>query len=157
MIKVLMVCYGNICRSPMAEGVFQHMVNEAGLADKISVDSAGVSGYHAGEQAHIGTRNVLKKHNIPYDGRSRQLIRADLREFDYVLGMDSDNLYTIRNFGKDTPAITDFFLTDAYKQGLVAIQEVPDPYYTGKYDETYDLVWAGCQALLARIRHQKHI
>src|SRR5689334_2678843 len=82
-IRVLFVCMGNICRSPMAEAVFQHMVNEAGLSSKFSLDSAGTGGWHAGETAHRGTLNVLKDHNIPYDGRARQFIRADLDKFDY--------------------------------------------------------------------------
>ncbi len=76
-VKVTFVCLGNICRSPMADGVFQAMVNEAGLQDQILVDSAGTSSYHVGDPAHQGTRNELKKHGIVYNGRSRQINHAD--------------------------------------------------------------------------------
>lgn len=72
-MKVLFVCLGNICRSPMAEAVFQRLVDEAGLGDRIGVDSAGTGGWHVGEKAHVGTRRVLAVHGIVYNGRSRQI------------------------------------------------------------------------------------
>ncbi|MEO0565262.1 MAG: low molecular weight phosphotyrosine protein phosphatase, partial [Chloroflexota bacterium] len=71
MIRVLFVCLGNICRSPMAEAVFGQKVRDAGLEGKIEVDSAGTSAWHAGETAHRGTLAVLRRNNVPYDGRSR--------------------------------------------------------------------------------------
>jgi protein-tyrosine phosphatase len=154
MIRVLMVCYGNICRSPMAEAVFRHKVALAGLADRISVDSASTSGLHNGETAHPGTLRVLEKHNIAYDGRSRRLTRTDLQTFDYVLGMDADNMRAIASMGEHASAYTGLFLEDAYRQGLVTTNQVDDPYYTGFYDDTYALVETGCEALLERIRRE---
>lgn len=155
MIKVLFVCHGNICRSPMAEGVFQQMVNQAGLSDQIMTDSAGTSGYHAGETAHRGTQQVLKKHSIPYDGRSRQLTKSDYSEFDYLIAMDMENIQNIqsrRPQGTD-PVISLLldFANDARET------EVPDPYYTGGFDYVYDLVTAGCEGLLARIRQDHNL
>ena len=155
MVKVLFVCLGNICRSPMAEGVFQNLVNEAGLSDKIMIDSAGTASYHVGERAHSGTRDVLNRHNIPYDGRSRQLARSDFEEFDYILAMDSSNLSNIMSRKPDnSDATIGMFLE--YADG-VNETDVPDPYYTGGFDHVYDLVQAGAQGLLKTIREDHNL
>lgn len=147
-ISVLFVCLGNICRSPMAEGVFQQMVNEAGLAEKIRVDSAGTGDWHAGEQAHPGTRRVLAKHGIAYHGRARQITAADIKQHHYIVAMDESNvqdlmaqygrpanLYRLLNFASQTHE-----------------RNVPDPYYTGNFEYVYQLLVDGCQGLLETIR-----
>lgn len=157
MIRVLFVCMGNICRSPMAEAVFQHQVNQAGLSDKIMVDSAGTGGWHAGEPAHRGTLKILKQNGIPYDGRARQLTRADLSQFDYIVAMDRENLSGIRRLGEASGAEVSLFLKWAKEAGMVTIDEVPDPYYDNTFDRVYDLVVKGCDALLAHIRKQHGI
>ncbi|MCA9996950.1 MAG: low molecular weight phosphotyrosine protein phosphatase, partial [Anaerolineales bacterium] len=101
MITVLFVCLGNICRSPMAEAVFQQLVQAAGLGEQIRVDSAGTGDWHVGEKAHYGTRQVLAKHDIPYNGRARQVTSADMRSANtYVVAMDSRNLADLqRHYG----------------------------------------------------------
>lgn len=154
MIKVIFVCLGNICRSPMADAVFQQMVKEAGLADEIMVDSAGTSRYHIGEQAHRGTLKVLEKHDISYLGRARQLTAEDLELFDYVLAMDQSNLSDIQAMVKqqNENAVIQLFLQQAYDNNQVDVLEVPDPYYSNRFDDVYDLVRKGSQALLAHIR-----
>lgn len=154
MIKVIFVCLGNICRSPMADAVFQQIVKDAGLSDKIMVDSAGTSRYHIGDPAHRGTLDILKKHDISYLGRARQFLAHDLEVFDYILAMDQSNLSNIQAMVKreQENAVVELFLQQAYDNKMVDVLEVPDPYYSNRFDEVYDLVYKGSQALLARIR-----
>ena len=153
MIKVLFVCLGNICRSPMADGVFQHLVDEAGLSQQIMVDSAGTGSWHVGERAHRGTLAVLKKHGIDYNGRARQLTQRDFSDFDYVLAMDMSNLNNIQRYaGGESDGEIALFLDYANKAGLTDVKVVPDPYYDGRFDHVYDLVEKGSRALLEHIR-----
>lgn len=158
MIRVLFVCLGNICRSPMADAVLRHMVEQAGLSDRIAVDSAGTGSWHIGEPPHRGTQKVLHDHGIRYDGRARQFTRADLNEFDYILAMDGSNLSDIgRISANGTLAEVRKFLSYANAEGLTDVTDVPDPYYTGEYDYVYDLVEKGCRALLAHIRRENNL
>jgi protein-tyrosine phosphatase len=158
MIRVLFVCAGNICRSPMAEAVFQHKVKEAGLDDIITIDSAGTGRWHIGERAHHGTLNVLQKHNIPYNGHARQIRHSDLKEFDYILAMDRDNLHDINYLNRNN-ADTEIklFLDYANSDALTDVSEVPDPYYAGNFEEVYRLVDKGAAALLKHIRKAHHL
>ncbi|RMG85982.1 MAG: low molecular weight phosphotyrosine protein phosphatase [Chloroflexi bacterium] len=158
MIGVLFVCLGNICRSPMAEGVFAHLVKEAGLDNVIYADSAGTGGWHVGESPHSGTQRVLREHGIAYHGRARQFTASDLNEFSYILAMDRSNLSGIRRLvRKDTSAEIALFLSYAYNKGLVDVEEVPDPYYDGRFDYVYELVHTGSQALLDHIRQAHNL
>ncbi len=153
-VRVLFVCLGNICRSPMAEAVFQKLVNDAGIADKVQVDSAGTSAYHVGEQAHPGTRRVLSRHGIPYDGRARQVGADDLTNGStYLIAMDSENLEALRNRFANAPHL--YRLLDFATHANV--HDVPDPYYSDNFDYVYRLVEDGCHGLLETIRRTEGI
>jgi protein-tyrosine phosphatase len=138
----------------MADGVFQQMVKEAGLENKIVVDSAGTGSWHVGESAHRGTRQVLKAHGIPYNGRARQVNTADMRdEKSYIIAMDSSNLNDLRRGFGDHPRL--YRLLEFARH--TNEQDVPDPYYTGNFEYVYQLVLDGCQGLLKMIREQEEI
>lgn len=155
-ISVLMVCLGNICRSPMAEAVFRYHVLNAGLADVIEVDSAGTASYHVGEKAHPRTLETLAKRDIPHQGRARQFVAHDFQRFQYVWAMDRENLMYIQRLAPPTSqkGQAALFLSEAFAQGLTDTDEVPDPYYTGEYERVYALVEAGSKAWLARLRKE---
>jgi protein-tyrosine phosphatase len=154
MVKVLFVCLGNICRSPMAEAVFSQMVEQAGLVDQIAADSVGTGDWHEGEQAHPGTLAILHQYNIPYNGRARQVTLLDLREADYIVAMDGGNVSDLEALDQD--GVLDgklHLLLDFAPQQEVRF--VPDPYYAGNFDEVYRLIKMGCRGLLDHIREEQ--
>ncbi|PIC78928.1 protein tyrosine phosphatase [Sporosarcina sp. P18a] len=151
MIRVLFVCLGNICRSPMAEGVFRKMIHDERLENHIEVDSAGTSDWHVGKAPHEGTLSKLAEFQISADGMAgRQLNIKDAGEFEYIIGMDEENIRNIHNiFGDhDHQRVLRFLDLTSHQK------DVPDPYYTGDFQETYDLVLEGCQALLELIKKE---
>jgi len=153
-IRVLFVCLGNICRSPMAEAVFQHLVDESGLSNEIMVDSAGTGSWHVGERAHPGTRNILARHGIHYKGNARQVRQQDLAdEKTYVIAMDQNNMYDLRARFGEHPRL--YRLLDFASQA--DIKDVPDPYYSGNFEYVYQLVEDGCRGLLETIRANEQL
>jgi protein-tyrosine phosphatase len=144
---------GNICRSPMAEAVFRDLVVKAGLSSRFEIDSAGTINSHAGEPAHPGTRQILARHHIHYEGRARRITSADLTHFDYLIMMDDENLADVRYFDRTQ-------VSTAKMQRLLdfatatSIRNVPDPYYSGHFDQVYQLVLDGCRGLLAHLRQE---
>lgn len=156
MVSVLFVCLGNICRSPMAEAVFRHKVKEQGLEDKIQVDSAGTGSWHVGKPPHEGTQKVLTDRNIDFtDVVARQLQKTDTETFDYIIGMDSNNMDVIKEYakGKNNGTIAKFLDFVPNKKG----EDVPDPYFTGNFEEVYALIDEGCERLLAHIREKENL
>lgn len=151
MIRVLFVCLGNICRSPMAEAVFQRQVDQAGLADQFEIDSAGTGGWHVGDPAHRGTQTVLRRNDIAYAGRARQVQPGDLQYYDYVIAMDADNMADLRRMDRQEALNGKLHqLLEFAPAGYP--RDVPDPYYDGKFDLVYELVDAGAAGLLDHIR-----
>ena len=135
----------------MAEAVFQQMVDEAGLGEQFEIDSAGTSAYHVGEPAHRGTLAILKQHNVPYDGRSRQVADEDFWDDDtYIIAMDTSNVDRLfRRFG-DHPRV--YRLLDFAQN--TREENVPDPYYHDNFPYVYELVQDGCAGLLAKIKKE---
>lgn len=156
MIKVLFICLGNICRSPMAEAYFKNLVNEAGLSDKFIIDSAGTSNWNEGKVPHEGTQKKLNEYKLPFQGiYSRQITPSDFSQFDYIIAMDEQNLIDLENIQQQTTQAKMIRLMDFVENA--SIKNIPDPYYTGDFDQTYELIETSCQALLQSIRTERKI
>jgi protein-tyrosine phosphatase len=153
MVKVLFVCMGNICRSPTAEGVFQHHLAAQGLEGQMSVDSAGTHGWHAGNPPDPRSVSAARDRGIDISYvRSRKVRPSDFTEFDYILAMDRDNLNDMVDMAvmNDTARVQLFleFASD------IDATDVPDPYYGGEsgFDHVLDLIEAASEGLIAHIR-----
>ncbi len=149
-IRVLFVCYGNICRSPLAEFVFKDMVSKAGLSDQIEVASAGTSGEHLGDHVDRRSAAVMAKHGISCEGkRSRQLNLKDFVDYDYIIAMDYDNMRAIGRICSNPGNCTVRLLMDYAGGGIV-----DDPYFTLDFDKAYSEIEKGCRALLEDLKEK---
>ncbi|BCD87516.1 phosphotyrosine protein phosphatase [Pseudomonas solani] len=149
-MKVLFVCLGNICRSPTAEGVLRHKLREAGLAEQVEVDSAGIGDWHVGKAPDTRTRQAALRRGYDLSLlRARQVSVEDFSRFDLVLAMDHSNLRDLKGLRRNGSE-PDLFLR---RYGLV-LEEVPDPYYGGEegFEEVLDLIEQACDGLVAEIR-----
>ena len=153
MIKILFICHGNICRSPMAEFVMKDMVNKAGLSQSFYIASAATSTEEIGNPVHYGTRNKLREVGISTAGKyAVVLTRQDYSKYDYLIGMDSANIRNMnRMLGGDPDGKIHKLLEYAGSH-----RDIADPWYTGNFEETYSDVVEGCSALLEYIlEHNK--
>lgn len=144
--SLLFICLGNICRSPLAEGIFLHHVNRRGVADRFDVDSAGTGGWHAGERADPRARAVAEAHGIVLPSRARQVERRDFERFDRLVCMDRENRRALLAMGAPAER-TSLLLSFDPDAG---VDEVPDPYYGGDagFSEVFDLVHRATERLL---------
>lgn len=150
--RLLFVCLGNICRSPAAEGVFLHLLAEAGLQARCRVDSAGTGGWHVGKPADRRMRTAAERRGIHLPSRARQLEPADLGRFDRILTMDDDNLRAVRALASDvgTGSATALIEPITSHCRRFRVSEVPDPYYGGEqgFEHVLDLLEDACAGLL---------
>ncbi len=155
MIKILFICHGNMCRSPMAEFIMKDLVEKAGLTDRFEIASAATSTEEIGNPVHYGTRRKLAELGISVEGKyARQLTKQDYDGYDYIIGMDSRNMYNISRILKCSQHDDKLHLLLEYNGEK---RDIADPWYTGNFDETYEDVLAGCMALLEHIKSEKGI
>ena len=147
-IYVLFVCLGNICRSPMAEGVFRQHVERAGLAGRIKVDSAGLGAWHVGEPPHPGTARILAERGIQYAHRARVIHTDDFTRFDYVIAVERAHANELRRMSGSSLVRLGLLLDYAPQVGM---HDLPDPYYNGRFREVHDMVEQACRGLLEHI------
>lgn len=150
--KVLFVCLGNICRSPVAEGIFKKMVEENNLSNRIIADSAGTSGYHNGELPDPRMRSHGAKRGYKFNSLSRKFMISDFDDFDIILAMDDNNYHNILNMATDIESQNKVFrMADFLSNHLN--DHIPDPYYSGAdgFELVLDLLEDGCASLLTKI------
>lgn len=151
-IKVMFVCLGNICRSPMAESLFTHMVKERGLEGRFLIASSATSSYEVGNPVHHGTVAKLKKMKVELvDHRAIQLKKEDYEVYDYIIGMDESNIKDIKKItGKEDKVYS--ILSFAGED-----RSVKDPWYTGNFDETYEDLVKGLDGFLSYLEEKGDI
>lgn len=158
--RILMVCHGNICRSPMAEFIMKAMVKERGIENQFHIESAAVSTEEIGNGIYPPARSCLSFHNIPFD-RSRtawQIRRSDYDRFDLIICMDRSNLRWMRYIISEDPenkihlmmsfADAKFYATNSALNGGITAKDVADPWYTDDFETTYRDLTLGCTGLL---------
>ena len=152
MKKILFVCLGNICRSPMAEYVFKYLVKEKGLEREFKISSAGTSNEESGSDMHYGTKEKLDEHHIPYGKhRARKMTKEDYNNYDYIIGMESSNIRNILRIVGDDDENKVHRLLD-YSSNP---RDIADPWYTGNFRDTYNDILEGCTSLLDYLENNK--
>ena len=153
MIKILFVCHGNICRSPMAEFVMKAMVEKAGLANCFEIASAATSTEEIGNGVHYGTREKLRQAGINCKGKTaRQMTRHDYGHYDLLIGMDRANVRNMQRICGGDPDGRIMRLMDFTSRP----RDIADPWYSGDFDATYYDVVEGCRALLAELMRREN-
>lgn len=150
MIKILFVCHGNICRSPMAEFLLKDRVKKLEVADRFEIASAATSREEIGNAVHYGTRNKLAEFGISVAGKyARQMTMKDYKYYDYVLLMDRNNIRNLRYIiGEDTLHKVNLLLDFTNRKG----QSIADPWYTGDFDVTYDDIQEGLDGFMEYLK-----
>lgn len=156
MIKVLFVCLGNICRSPLAEGIFNAKVKSLGLEKQLQSDSAGTSDYHIGELPDERTLICAKRKGIAIQHRGRQVHRTDFRDFTYIVAMDEHNLKNLNQLKEKTPQSNkEVYLLRNFVAGNTGLP-VPDPYYGGEkeFEEVFAILDEALDGFLDHLRQE---
>lgn len=156
-LRILFVCSGNICRSPLAEAIFRKLAEESGLAGRFEVDSAGTHGYHQGEPADPRTRRVGRRHEVEVTSLARVIERGDLERFDLVVAMDRGHLRRLEAMAAPAQRAKLRLMRD-FDAGA-SERDVPDPYYGGEagFEEVYAILEAACRGLLEQLRLEARV
>lgn len=149
-ISVLFVCLGNICRSPLAEGVFRHVLDEEGSTSQFKVDSAGTGSWHVGESPDHRSARSAATHGVQLTGHSRQVQPEDFKNFDYIIAMDQSNLTHLEEYRDGVGGDAALYLLREFDPEGGPGAEVPDPYYGGPngFEEVFDIVDRSCREFL---------
>lgn len=149
-MKICFVCQGNIIRSPLAENMFRHLVEERGISNKFQLDSAGTSAYHVGEAPDRRMRQVAAEHGFKYTGQARQFRREDLINHDLIIVMDKNNRQILASLAEDQAQINKIRMMREFDPQGDGNLDVPDPYYGGVegFQETFQIVKRSCEGLL---------
>lgn len=152
MIKILFVCHGNICRSPMAEFIMKDIVEKKGIADNFEIASCATSTEEIGNSVYPPAKKKLAEHNISCAGKTaRQMTKDDYNYYDYIVAMDKYNLRNMTRFvGEDLDSKVSLLMSHTNRPGDVA-----DPWYTGDFETTYKDVYEGCTELLKYIENME--
>ena len=159
MLRVCFVCLGNICRSPIGEGVLRHLLEKAGLEGAVEVDSAGTAGYHSGDPPDARARAAGRRFGVEVGGCARQFKHSDFERFDYVLAMDRTNFEDLTELTLDPSARQKLFLLRSFDPASPDGASVPDPYYGGDedFDDVVRICLAACTPLLQRLRREHQL
>ncbi len=154
MKKIMFVCLGNICRSPLAHAVMDDFINQSDCIDKYMVDSSGTSGYHVGQLSDARMRKTAMRHNVEINHRAQQLSLWDIANNDYIFAMDNQNLIDILSMCNDEQKSKVRLLRDFDPEGL---GDVPDPYYGGVdgFEDVFQIVLRSCRCLLQDLESGK--
>ena len=154
--SVLFVCLGNICRSPLAEGVLLHHLAEADLQDVVAVDSAGTGAWHVGQRPDPRSLEVANRHGIELPGHARRVQESDFREFDHVYAMDRSNLHELERLAGRAGGSAVLELFREHDPEATTDLDVPDPYYGGDggFDRVFDMVDRTCRVIAARLAEE---
>ena len=152
-LKVCFVCLGNICRSPTAEGAFEHLVRREHLQPYFEIDSAGTGAWHVGERANTRSRKVAEANGVQLNSLARKFEHSDLEEFDLVIAMDKENLQDLRQLDSRNTYRNRLFLLRDFDP-VPGNKEVPDPYYGGMdgFELVFEMVMRSCEHLLEQIK-----
>jgi protein-tyrosine phosphatase len=152
--RVLFVCHGNICRSPLAEAVFRNIVQEAGVTEDFEIDSAGTSGYHEGEAPDPRTCAEASMRGVVLEHSARRVRPSDFDRYDYIVAMDTENLEGLRRIRNDDDVRAQVCLLRSFDDAAGEGAEVPDPYYGGPrgFADVHDMVERACRGLLSRLQ-----
>jgi protein-tyrosine phosphatase len=158
-MRILFVCMGNICRSPTAEGAMRRLVSQAGLDDRVEIESAGTGGWHVGEPPDERATLAARRRGITLSGAAQQVTPEDFRRFDLLIALDRANLRELLALAPDEEAAEKVRLLREFDPAASGDLDVPDPYYGGDrgFETVLDLVEAACRGLLDELRAAERV